>query len=51
MKRHLAAAIAYAAYNEIEVDDKAIVHGIGMTHNCFSKFYEELGRWATARFL
>ena len=39
----------YAAYNEIKVEDKAIVHGIGMTHSCFGKFYEELGRWATAR--
>lgn len=36
----------YAAYNEIKVEDKAIVHGIGMTHACFGKFYEELGRWA-----
>ena len=39
----------YAAYNEIKVEDKAIVHGIGMTHSCYGKFYEELGRWATAR--
>ena len=39
----------YAAYNEIKVEDKTIVHGIGMTHSCFGKFYEELGRWATAR--
>ena len=39
----------YAAYNEIAVTNKAIVHGIGMTHSCFGKFYEELGRWATAR--
>jgi cephalosporin-C deacetylase-like acetyl esterase len=36
----------YAAYNEIKVEDKAIVHGIGMTHSCFGKFYSELGRWA-----
>ena len=39
----------YAAYNEIAVADKAIVNGLGMTHSCFGKFYEELGRWATAR--
>ena len=35
----------YAAYNEIKVEDKAIVHGIGMTHNCSWKFYKDLGRW------
>ena len=39
----------YAAYNEIKVADKAIVHGIGMTHDCFRRFYDELGRWATQR--
>ena len=39
----------YAAYNEIKVADKAIVHGIGMTHDCFGRFYDELGRWATQR--
>ena len=38
----------YAAYNEIPVADKAIVHGIGMTHSCSAKFYRELGRWAMA---
>ena len=35
----------YAAYNEIAVADKSILHGFGMTHSCFGKFYEELGRW------
>ena len=35
----------YAAYNAIPVKDKKIVHGIGMTHSCFSRFYEELGAW------
>ena len=25
--------------------DKGIVHGIGMGHGCFGKFYEELGAW------
>ena len=35
----------YAAYNEIPVKDKGIVHGFGMGHNCFGKFYEELGKW------
>ena len=35
----------YAAYNEIHVADKAILHGIGMTHGCFRKFYDELGAW------
>ena len=37
------------AYNKIKVADKAIVHGIGMTHDCFRRFYDELGRWATQR--
>ena len=35
----------YAAYNEILMPDKQILHGIGMTHSCFGKFYGELGRW------
>ena len=35
----------YSAYNAIPVKDKKIVHGIGMTHSCFSKFYNELGAW------
>ena len=35
----------YAAYNEIRVVDKGIVHGFGMTHGCFSQFYKELGQW------
>lgn len=35
----------YAAYNEIPVKDKGIVHGIGMTHSCYAKFYSELGAW------
>ena len=37
----------YAAYNEIKVKDKAILNGIGMTHDCFRKFYVELDRWAS----
>ena len=35
----------YAAYNEIKVKDKGIVHGFGMPHACFDSFYEELGKW------
>lgn len=35
----------FAAYNAIEVADKGIVHGFGMTHSCFRKFYRELGEW------
>ena len=35
----------YSAYNAIPVKDKQIVHGIGMTHGCFRKFYDELGKW------
>lgn len=38
----------YAAYNEIQVADKDICDGIGMTHSCFSKFYDKLGRWVKA---
>lgn len=38
-------AAVYAAYNEIRVSDKGIVHGLGMTHSCFGKFYSELGAW------
>jgi len=39
----------YSAYNEIKVADKAICNGIGMTHNCFDRFYGELGRWVKAQ--
>ena len=35
----------YAAYNAIPVKDKAIVHGIDMTHSCYGRFYQELGAW------
>ena len=35
----------YAAYNEIKSPDKEIRHGFGMTHSCFARFYDELGRW------
>ena len=35
----------YAAYNAIPVKDKGIVHGIGMGHGCFGRFYAELGAW------
>ena len=35
----------YAAFNEIRVADKGIVHGIGMTHDCLSSVYSELGKW------
>ena len=35
----------YAAYNEIKVADKGIVHGFGMGHGCFGEFYKELGKW------
>lgn len=35
----------YAAYNEIKSADKGILHGHGMTHSCFGKFYDQLGKW------
>jgi len=35
----------YAAYNEINVADKAIGNGIGMTHSCSRRLYDEYGRW------
>ena len=35
----------YSAYNAIRVKDKQIFHGIGMTHACFRRFYDELGKW------
>ena len=35
----------YAAYNEIKVKDKGMVHGFGMGHNCFATIYGELSRW------
>ena len=39
----------YAAYNAIKVEDKGIVHGFGMTHSCFERFYKELGDWLRRR--
>ncbi len=38
-------AAVYAAYNAIHVADKGIVHGLGMAHSCFGRFYSELGAW------
>lgn len=35
----------YAAYNAIPVKDKAIRHGIWMTHSVFPQFHHELGAW------
>lgn len=35
----------YAAFNEIPSGDKKIIHGLGMTHGCFGRFYNELGAW------
>ena len=35
----------YAAYNAIKSSDKGIVHGFGMTHSCFGRFYRQLGEW------
>ncbi len=42
------ACAVYASYNEIPVKDKGIVHGIGMTHSCFGRFYQELGAWLSS---
>ena len=38
----------YATYNEIRVKDKAILHGLDMTHDCFGDFYAQLGAWNRA---
>ena len=38
----------YAAFNEIKTD-KDILHGFGMTHACYGKFYAELDRWIRGR--
>jgi len=35
----------YAAYNEIQVKDKGIVHGFGMTHACYNQFYKDMAEW------
>ena len=40
-----APASGYAAYNCIPSADKAILHGIGMGHAVFQRFYDELGVW------
>ena len=39
----------YAAYNAINVKDKAIGNGIGMTHSCRGHFYGDFGKWVRAR--
>ncbi len=39
----------YAAYNEIKVADKAIGHGIGMTHSCHGRFYKQFGTWVKSK--
>lgn len=39
----------YAAYNEIKVADKRIVHGLGMTHGCFPKYYNEFESWLRSK--
>ena len=35
----------YSGYNAIPVKDKAIVHGIGMTHRVFPEIYGKLDAW------
>ena len=35
----------YAAFNEIRVKDKGIVHGFGMTHDCYGWIYNDLFKW------
>lgn len=35
----------YAAYNEIRVKDKGILHGFGMTHDCFGNLYTKGFKW------
>jgi cephalosporin-C deacetylase-like acetyl esterase len=43
--QHCPPASGYAAYNCIPSADKAILHGIGMGHGAFQRFYDELGVW------
>ena len=38
---HCPPASGYAAYNLIPAADKAILHGIGMGHGVFQRFYDE----------
>ncbi|MBQ3289685.1 MAG: acetylxylan esterase [Kiritimatiellae bacterium] len=40
-----APAGVYAAYNLIPSKDKEIIHGIGMGHSVYSKFYKQLRKW------
>ena len=43
--QHCPPASGYAAYNCIPSADKAILHGIGMGHAVFQRFYDEMGVW------
>ncbi|MBQ6338225.1 MAG: acetylxylan esterase, partial [Kiritimatiellae bacterium] len=40
-----APAGVYAAYNLIPSKDKKIIHGIGMGHRVYSRFYKDLSTW------
>ncbi len=40
-------AAVYAGYNAIPSTDKKIIHGIGMGHGVFGRFYGEMGAWET----
>jgi len=43
-------AAVYAGYNAVRVKDKAIGHGIGMTHGVFPKFYQQFDQqWLRAK--
>ncbi len=40
-----APAAVYAGYNAIPATDKKIIHGIGMGHGVFGRFYQEMYEW------
>ena len=38
----------YSAYNACPSSDKAILHGVGMGHGVFERFYDDLAAWLDA---
>lgn len=42
-------ACVYAAYNAVTVDDRAILHGLNMTHSVSRALYEQVEMWLKAK--